>query len=69
MHIVSLLNSLHCQLVSYCFLTVLFLNQTSYSRGVAIQFRNEEESEAFHCIFQQWKKEFNVQGADLAKFV
>ncbi|KAK7412937.1 hypothetical protein VNO78_04716 [Psophocarpus tetragonolobus] len=39
--------------------------QTSYSSGVAIQFRNEEESEAFHCVFQQWKKEFNVQGGDL----
>ncbi|XP_020976574.1 probable histone-arginine methyltransferase 1.4 isoform X1 [Arachis ipaensis] len=35
--------------------------QTSYSRGVAIQFRNEEDSEAFHCVYQQWKKEFNVQ--------
>jgi len=44
---------------------MLFLNQTSYSRGVAIQFRNEEESEAFHCVFQQWKKEFNVEGATL----
>ncbi|PNY09870.1 putative histone-arginine methyltransferase 1.3-like protein [Trifolium pratense] len=41
--------------------------QTSYSRGVAIQFRNEEESEAFHCVFQQWKKEFNVQGATLER--
>ncbi|KAK7354812.1 hypothetical protein VNO80_20310 [Phaseolus coccineus] len=40
-------------------------NQTSYSSGVAIQFRNEEESEAFHCVFQQWKKEFNVQGGNL----
>ncbi|BAT80264.1 histone-arginine methyltransferase [Vigna angularis] len=39
--------------------------QTSYSSGVAIQFRNVEESEAFHCVFQQWKKEFNVQGGNL----
>ncbi|XP_057431430.1 probable histone-arginine methyltransferase 1.4 [Lotus japonicus] len=39
--------------------------QTSYSRGVAIQFKNEEECEAFHCVFQQWKKEFNVQGGNL----
>lgn len=44
---------------------MLFLNQTSYSSGVAIQFRNEEESEAFHCVFQQWKKGFDVQGAAL----
>ncbi|CAJ1963401.1 unnamed protein product [Sphenostylis stenocarpa] len=40
--------------------------QTSYSSGVAIQFRNEEESEAFHCVFQQWKKEFIVQGGNLS---
>ncbi|KAG4990508.1 hypothetical protein JHK87_023965 [Glycine soja] len=39
--------------------------QTSYSSGVAIQFRNEEESEAFHCVYQQWKKGFNVQGENL----
>ena len=39
--------------------------QTSYSSGVAIQFRNEEESEAFHCVFQQWKKGFDVQGGNL----
>ncbi|OIW14282.1 hypothetical protein TanjilG_21422 [Lupinus angustifolius] len=39
--------------------------QTSYSKGVAIQFRNEEESDAFHCVFQKGKKKFNVQGGDL----
>ncbi|WVZ17965.1 hypothetical protein V8G54_005287 [Vigna mungo] len=43
--------------------------QTSYSSGVAIQFRNEEESEAFHCVFQQWKKEFNVQGTYYAAVI
>jgi len=44
---------------------VLFLKQASYSRGVNIQFRNEEESAAFHCVVQQWKKEINAQGAAL----
>ncbi|WVZ13304.1 hypothetical protein V8G54_017834 [Vigna mungo] len=36
--------------------------KASYARGVNIQFRNEEESETFHCVVQQWKKEINVQG-------
>ncbi|KAG5023864.1 hypothetical protein JHK85_020206 [Glycine max] len=36
--------------------------QTLYSRGVTIQFRNDEESAAFHCVVQQWKKEVNAQG-------
>lgn len=31
--------------------------ETSYSRGVSIQFRSEEESRAFHCTFEQRKKE------------
>lgn len=31
--------------------------KTSYSRGVTVQFRNEEESRAFHCAFKQWKEE------------
>ncbi|XP_020222059.1 probable histone-arginine methyltransferase 1.3 [Cajanus cajan] len=39
--------------------------KTLYSRGVTIQFRNEEESAAFHCVVQQWKKEVNTQGAVL----
>ncbi|KAI4317591.1 hypothetical protein L6164_025452 [Bauhinia variegata] len=39
--------------------------ETTYSRGLAIQFKNEEESRAFHFVFQQWKKEANVQGGDL----
>lgn len=38
------------------------LNQIPYSRGISIQFRNEEESRAFHCAFEQWKKEVVVQG-------
>ncbi|XP_059456019.1 probable histone-arginine methyltransferase 1.4 isoform X1 [Corylus avellana] len=38
--------------------------QTSYSRGVSIQFRNEEESGAFHCTFEQRKKEV-LQGEQL----
>ncbi|XP_017434739.1 probable histone-arginine methyltransferase 1.3 isoform X3 [Vigna angularis] len=38
--------------------------KASYSRGVNIQFKNEEESEAFHCVVQQWKKEINAQGTN-----
>ncbi|KAG6756977.1 hypothetical protein POTOM_037277 [Populus tomentosa] len=32
-----------------------------YSTGVTVQFRNEEESRAFHCAFEQWKKKDTVQ--------
>ncbi|KAF1894921.1 hypothetical protein Lal_00022415 [Lupinus albus] len=39
--------------------------ETSYSKGVTIQFKNEEESDAFHCVFQKVKKKFNVQGGYL----
>ncbi|KAL3321431.1 hypothetical protein AABB24_039187 [Solanum stoloniferum] len=35
--------------------------EKSHSRGISIQFRNEEESRAFHCAFEQWKKEVVVQ--------
>ncbi|KAJ0035341.1 hypothetical protein Pint_24532 [Pistacia integerrima] len=38
--------------------------EKSYSRGITIQFRDEEESSAFHCAFDQWNKEV-VQGATL----
>ncbi|XP_054804550.1 probable histone-arginine methyltransferase 1.3 isoform X2 [Prosopis cineraria] len=40
-------------------------NQTSFSREISIQFRNEEESGAFDGVFQQWKKEANAQGRNL----
>ncbi|KAF7834500.1 putative histone-arginine methyltransferase 1.4 isoform X1 [Senna tora] len=33
--------------------------------AVAVQFKNEEESEAFHCVFRQWKKEVDVQGPNV----
>ncbi|KAL2506895.1 putative histone-arginine methyltransferase 1.4 [Abeliophyllum distichum] len=35
------------------------------SRGITIQFRNEEDSRAFHCAFDQWKKEAVFQGSHL----
>ncbi|XP_021904939.1 probable histone-arginine methyltransferase 1.3 isoform X1 [Carica papaya] len=35
--------------------------EKSYSRGVTIQFRNEEESRAFHWAFEQSKNEVVVQ--------
>ncbi|KAF8387842.1 hypothetical protein HHK36_026503 [Tetracentron sinense] len=39
--------------------------EKSYSRGVVIQFRMKEESVAFHCAFEHWKKEAFVQGGRL----
>ncbi|RVW55917.1 putative histone-arginine methyltransferase 1.4, partial [Vitis vinifera] len=42
---------------------VLLLDQKSYSRGIVIEFNNEEQSKAFYCAFEQWKKEAFVQGA------
>ncbi|CAN1324563.1 Probable histone-arginine methyltransferase 1.4 [Linum perenne] len=36
-----------------------------YSKGVTVQFRNEEESKIFHCAFEQWKKGISTQGASL----
>ncbi|XP_058775997.1 uncharacterized protein LOC131650303 [Vicia villosa] len=56
----------------YFFLTSQFINRcvtsvfaASYSTGVTIQFKNEEECEAFHSVVQQWIKKANVQGAPL----
>ncbi|EEF45534.1 probable histone-arginine methyltransferase 1.3 [Ricinus communis] len=40
-------------------------NET-YSRGISLQFRNEEESRTFHCAFDQWKKEVIVQEISLS---
>ncbi|KAL7210468.1 hypothetical protein ACSBR1_031926 [Camellia fascicularis] len=37
--------------------------ENSYSRGITIQFRKEEESRDFHCAFDQWKNEVVVQGS------
>ncbi|XP_048497405.1 probable histone-arginine methyltransferase 1.3 [Beta vulgaris subsp. vulgaris] len=39
--------------------------EESYSKGVTIQFRNEEESKAFHCAFEQWKKEADCEESKL----
>lgn len=39
--------------------------EKSFSRGFGIQFRDEEESRAFHCAFEQWKTEVNDQGTRL----
>ncbi|XP_057956907.1 probable histone-arginine methyltransferase 1.4 [Malania oleifera] len=36
-----------------------------YSRGFTIQFTKEEESRAFHCAFEQWKKKVVFQGIQL----
>ncbi|XP_075473622.1 putative histone-arginine methyltransferase 1.3 isoform X2 [Primulina tabacum] len=39
--------------------------EKNYSRGITIQFINEEESRAFHCAFEQRKKDVTVQGSFL----
>ncbi|XVE65611.1 hypothetical protein DITRI_Ditri08aG0014300 [Diplodiscus trichospermus] len=39
--------------------------EKSYSRGVTIQFRNEEESMDFHSAFEQWRKEDAFKGTHL----
>ncbi|KAF3456216.1 hypothetical protein FNV43_RR00866 [Rhamnella rubrinervis] len=36
-----------------------------YSRGVALQFRNEADSNAFHCAFEKRKKDLVDQGTNL----
>ncbi|KAF5452343.1 hypothetical protein F2P56_027350 [Juglans regia] len=38
--------------------------ETSYTSGVTVEFRNEEESRAFHFAFEQWKNEV-IQGNQL----
>ncbi|XP_073154470.1 probable histone-arginine methyltransferase 1.3 [Henckelia pumila] len=49
---------------SVCIFEASELNkEKSYSRGLTIQFRNEEESRAFHCAFERCKKEVVVQGS------
>lgn len=40
--------------------------EDSYSKGFTIQFRNEDESKAFHCAFEQWKKEAVFEGSELS---
>ncbi|XVF38723.1 hypothetical protein REPUB_Repub20aG0126400 [Reevesia pubescens] len=39
--------------------------EKSYSRGITIQFRNEEESRDFHSAFELWQKEDVIEGKDL----
>ncbi|KAM7463073.1 hypothetical protein LguiA_031194 [Lonicera macranthoides] len=36
------------------------------SRPITIEFRNEEERRAFHCAFEQWKKEVVDRGSHIA---
>lgn len=53
-------------LQSVCMLEATGSNEETYSRGITIQFRNEEESRDFHCTFEQWKKEVVVQDLHLS---
>ncbi|GAB4851283.1 Probable histone-arginine methyltransferase 1.3 [Ancistrocladus abbreviatus] len=36
-------------------------SQDSFSRGIFIQFRKEDESKSFHCAFERWKTDAVVQ--------
>ncbi|EYU43947.1 hypothetical protein ABFS82_07G014700 [Erythranthe guttata] len=63
---------LNCQLFklgpfqSLCISEASEINkEKSFSKGITIQFRNEEESRQFHSAFEQWKKEVVVQGSSL----
>ncbi|PWA44222.1 protein arginine methyltransferase 4A [Artemisia annua] len=37
--------------------------EKTYSKGITIQFKDEEESSSFHGAFEQWKKEVVIQVA------
>ncbi|KAM0048840.1 hypothetical protein Hdeb2414_s0008g00279031 [Helianthus debilis subsp. tardiflorus] len=39
--------------------------QRTYSKGITIQFKDEEESSAFHGAFEQWKSKAVTQGSSL----
>ncbi|KAH7842533.1 hypothetical protein Vadar_006467 [Vaccinium darrowii] len=41
------------------------IKEKSYSRGITLQFREEEDSRAFHCALDQWKKEAVLQESGL----
>ncbi|GJS59032.1 probable histone-arginine methyltransferase 1.3 [Tanacetum coccineum] len=40
--------------------------EKTYSKGITIQFKDEEESSSFHGAFELWKKEVVIQGSSLA---
>ncbi|CAH9086025.1 unnamed protein product [Cuscuta epithymum] len=37
--------------------------KTTFSRGITIHFKEEKECSSFHCAFEKWKKQLDVQGA------
>uniref|UniRef100_A0A7N0ZRA8 type I protein arginine methyltransferase n=1 Tax=Kalanchoe fedtschenkoi TaxID=63787 RepID=A0A7N0ZRA8_KALFE len=43
--------------------------ENSYSKGVTLQFRKEEESKGFHSAFEAWKEEASSQGQHLSNGV
>ncbi|KAD6453805.1 hypothetical protein E3N88_08511 [Mikania micrantha] len=46
-------------------ITIAPLNQRTYSKGVTIQFKEEEESSSFHGAFEQWRKKVVIQESTL----
>ncbi|XP_076912906.1 putative histone-arginine methyltransferase 1.3 [Bidens hawaiensis] len=41
------------------------IKEKTYSKGITIQFKDEEESSSFHNAFELWKSKVNVQGSTL----
>ncbi|KAJ0716013.1 putative methyltransferase [Helianthus annuus] len=41
------------------------VKERTYSKGITIQFKDEEESSAFHGAFEQWKSKVVTQGSSL----
>ncbi|KAI3690455.1 hypothetical protein L2E82_48481 [Cichorium intybus] len=41
------------------------IKEKNYSKGVTIQFKEEEESSSFHGAFEHWKTQVVIQGSDL----
>ncbi|KAM0071609.1 putative methyltransferase [Helianthus debilis subsp. tardiflorus] len=41
------------------------VKERTYSKGITIQFKDEEESSAFHGAFEQWKCKSVTQGSSL----
>ncbi|KAF5788930.1 putative methyltransferase [Helianthus annuus] len=41
------------------------VKERTYSKGITIQFKDEEESSTFHGAFEQWKSKSVTQGSSL----
>ncbi|KAJ0774747.1 putative methyltransferase [Helianthus annuus] len=41
------------------------VKEKTFSKGITIQFKEEEESSSFHGAFEQWKSDVTIQGSTL----